>query len=182
MHLLPIYAIISLQCIRDFEGWECFESFSLTPTFGNQLGTHRYVTPTPTVYPRNQFVQEMTTYSRKNYLILGKNIFRWEFRSCQHNVQTPSPTLWDIWIKYQRRLTFSGLILGSMRPSSMSAISCRMLIMASQNLSSSALSSDSVGSTMSVPATGQDMVGAWNPAKWDRRTCLTYFDLPYNLP
>lgn len=52
-----------------------------------------------------------------------------------------------------------------MRPSSMSAISCRMLIMASQNLSSSALSSDSVGSIMRVPATGQDMVGAWNPAK-----------------
>lgn len=33
-------------------------------------------------------------------------------------------------------------------------------IMASQNLSSSALSSDSVGSIMRVPATGQDMVGA----------------------
>jgi hypothetical protein len=55
----------------------------------------------------------------------------------------------------------------------MSAISCRMLIIASQNLSSSALSSDSVGSIMSVPATGQDMVGAWNPAEGHKETCLS---------
>ena len=35
--------------------------------------------------------------------------------------------------------------------------------MASQNRSSSPLSSLSVGSTMSVPATGNDIVGAWKP-------------------
>lgn len=34
---------------------------------------------------------------------------------------------------------------------------------ASQKRSSSALFSDSVGSIMSVLATGQDMVGAWKP-------------------
>ena len=31
------------------------------------------------------------------------------------------------------------------------------------HLSNSALSSDSVGSIMSVPGTGHDMVGLWNP-------------------
>lgn len=36
-------------------------------------------------------------------------------------------------------------------------------IKASQNLSSSALSSDSVGSTMRVPTTGQEVVGEWKP-------------------
>ena len=36
-------------------------------------------------------------------------------------------------------------------------------IIASQNRSSSPLSSDSVGSTIRVPATGKDIVGAWNP-------------------
>lgn len=36
-------------------------------------------------------------------------------------------------------------------------------IKASQNLSSSALSSDSVGSTISVPTTGQEVVGEWKP-------------------
>ena len=35
--------------------------------------------------------------------------------------------------------------------------------MASQNRSSSARPSDSVGSTISVPATGNDIVGAWKP-------------------
>ena len=35
--------------------------------------------------------------------------------------------------------------------------------MASQNRSSSAFDSDSVGSTISVPATGNDIVGAWKP-------------------
>ena len=38
-----------------------------------------------------------------------------------------------------------------------------MAIIASQKRSSSARSSDSVGSTMSVPATGNDTVGAWKP-------------------
>ena len=36
-------------------------------------------------------------------------------------------------------------------------------IMASQNLSSSSLSSDSVGSTINVPTTGHDVVGEWKP-------------------
>ena len=44
-----------------------------------------------------------------------------------------------------------------------SSISLRMAIIASQKRSSSALSSLSVGSTMSVPATGNDTVGAWKP-------------------
>ena len=35
--------------------------------------------------------------------------------------------------------------------------------MASQNRSISRRSSLSVGSTISVPATGKDMVGAWKP-------------------
>ena len=35
--------------------------------------------------------------------------------------------------------------------------------MASQKRSSSASDSDSVGSTINVPATGNDMVGAWKP-------------------
>jgi hypothetical protein len=38
-----------------------------------------------------------------------------------------------------------------------------MVIIASQKRSSSARFSDSVGSIMSVPATGNDIVGAWNP-------------------
>ena len=44
---------------------------------------------------------------------------------------------------------------------SMAAISARIEMSASQKRSSSALSSDSVGSTMMVPATGHDIVGAW---------------------
>ena len=36
-------------------------------------------------------------------------------------------------------------------------------IIASQNLSSSSLSSDSVGSTIKVPTTGHDVVGEWKP-------------------
>ena len=38
-----------------------------------------------------------------------------------------------------------------------------MRIIASQKRSSSAFDSLSVGSTISVPATGNDMVGAWKP-------------------
>jgi hypothetical protein len=38
-----------------------------------------------------------------------------------------------------------------------------MAIMAAQNRSSSARFSDSVGSTISVPATGKLIVGAWKP-------------------
>ena len=44
-----------------------------------------------------------------------------------------------------------------------SSVSARMAIIASQNRSSSARDSDSVGSTISVPATGKLIVGAWNP-------------------
>jgi hypothetical protein len=43
------------------------------------------------------------------------------------------------------------------------SISPRIAIIASQNRSSSARSSDSVGSIISVPATGNDIVGAWKP-------------------
>ena len=46
---------------------------------------------------------------------------------------------------------------------SISAISLRIAIMASQNRSSSAFDSDSVGSIISVPGTGKLMVGAWKP-------------------
>ena len=49
------------------------------------------------------------------------------------------------------------------RPAAMSSISASMAIMASQNRSSSRFDSDSVGSIMRVPATGNDMVGAWKP-------------------
>lgn len=48
-------------------------------------------------------------------------------------------------------------------PLSTAAISFRIEMRASQNRSSSALFSDSVGSIISVLATGQDMVGAWKP-------------------
>jgi len=46
------------------------------------------------------------------------------------------------------------------RPFFISDISRRIAIMASQNLSSSALLSDSVGSIISVPGTGKTLVGA----------------------
>src|SRR6185437_33074 len=57
----------------------------------------------------------------------------------------------------------SGLFNRSAFPSSMSRISSRIAISASQNRSSSAFDSLSVGSIISVPATGNDTVGAWNP-------------------
>jgi hypothetical protein len=43
------------------------------------------------------------------------------------------------------------------------AISARIAIIASQKRSSSALDSLSVGSIISVPGTGNDIVGAWKP-------------------
>ena len=43
------------------------------------------------------------------------------------------------------------------------AIATRMAIMAAMKRSSSALVSDSVGSTIRVPATGKLTVGAWKP-------------------
>ncbi len=48
-------------------------------------------------------------------------------------------------------------------PAPTRSISFRIAIIASTNRSISARSSDSVGSTISVPATGNDMVGAWKP-------------------
>ena len=48
-------------------------------------------------------------------------------------------------------------------PRATRSISALIAIIASQNRSISARSSDSVGSTISVPATGNDMVGAWKP-------------------
>ncbi|MNN89519.1 hypothetical protein D3C81_2073460 [compost metagenome] len=44
-----------------------------------------------------------------------------------------------------------------------SVISARILNIAPIKRSSSALDSLSVGSTIKVPATGNDMVGAWKP-------------------
>ena len=49
------------------------------------------------------------------------------------------------------------------RPPAISSISPLMAIMASQKRSSSERSSLSVGSTISVPATGKLTVGAWKP-------------------
>ena len=54
----------------------------------------------------------------------------------------------------------TGLTSGSIFPSSMSRISSRIASIASQKRSNSALVSVSVGSTISVPATGQLIVGA----------------------
>ena len=51
----------------------------------------------------------------------------------------------------------------SKSPVSILLISLLMPIMASQNLSNSALDSLSVGSIIKVPATGHDIVGAWKP-------------------
>ena len=48
-------------------------------------------------------------------------------------------------------------------PSMTAWISARMAISASQKRSSSAFGSLSVGSIISVPATGNDTVGAWKP-------------------
>lgn len=57
----------------------------------------------------------------------------------------------------------SGLSSAGHSPAPTFSISARMAIIASQNRSSSLTSSDSVGSIISVPATGKDMVGAWKP-------------------
>src|SRR5699024_12833289 len=48
-------------------------------------------------------------------------------------------------------------------PSMISSISARMVRIASMKRFSSVISSDSVGSTMRVPATGKASVGAWKP-------------------
>ncbi|MNH30459.1 hypothetical protein D3C79_907540 [compost metagenome] len=58
---------------------------------------------------------------------------------------------------------FSGLSSLSRLPFSTARISSRMRIIASQKRSSSSLDSLSVGSIINVPATGNDMVGAWKP-------------------
>ena len=57
----------------------------------------------------------------------------------------------------------SGLSSAGSSPASTWAISARMVAMAWMKRSSSASGSDSVGSIMSVPATGKLMVGAWKP-------------------
>ena len=62
----------------------------------------------------------------------------------------------------------SGLLVLSMRPSSIARASSRIASIASQKRSSSALVSDSVGSIISVPATGQLMVGGWKPQSISR--------------
>lgn len=58
---------------------------------------------------------------------------------------------------------FSGLSWASYAPDATRAISDLIAIIASQNRSRSVRLSLSVGSIMNVPATGNDMVGAWNP-------------------
>src|SRR5947208_1430874 len=57
----------------------------------------------------------------------------------------------------------SKLSCRSASPLSISRISSRIEIIASQNLSSSSFRSLSVGSIISVPGTGNDTVGAWKP-------------------
>ncbi|CSB19372.1 Uncharacterised protein [Vibrio cholerae] len=56
-----------------------------------------------------------------------------------------------------------GLLSSGHSPFFTLSISPRIAINASQKRSSSAKSSDSVGSTIKVPATGNDIVGAWKP-------------------
>src|SRR5262245_16062105 len=57
----------------------------------------------------------------------------------------------------------SGLSARDHSPAASRSISALMEIIASQKRSSSARSSDSVGSIINVPVTGNDIVGAWNP-------------------
>ncbi len=57
----------------------------------------------------------------------------------------------------------SGLSARGHSPDATRSISPLMAIMASQNRSISDSGSDSVGSIISVPATGKLMVGAWKP-------------------
>src|SRR5699024_379129 len=57
----------------------------------------------------------------------------------------------------------SGLFSADHRPLATSSISARIDAIASQKRSISARSSDSVGSNISVPGTGNAIVGAWNP-------------------
>ena len=57
----------------------------------------------------------------------------------------------------------SRLFSRSAPPSSISRISSRIAIIASQKRSSSSFDSLSVGSIISVPATGKETVGGWKP-------------------
>ena len=57
----------------------------------------------------------------------------------------------------------SGLSSAGHSPAATRSISPLIAIIASMNRSISARSSLSVGSTMRVPATGNDIVGAWKP-------------------
>ena len=57
----------------------------------------------------------------------------------------------------------SGLSSAGHSPLSTRCASARIAIIASQNRSISARSSDSVGSIISVPGTGKLIVGAWKP-------------------
>ena len=57
----------------------------------------------------------------------------------------------------------SGESWAGIRPSTTSPASRAMSSIAVTNRSSSASGSDSVGSTISVPGTGKDIVGAWKP-------------------
>src|SRR5678816_2411106 len=86
-----------------------------------------------------------------------------------HSVAHTADSVWGAFL--------SGLLVRSSWPASIAAISCRIAIIASQNRSSSALDSLSVGSTMSVPGTGNDIVGAWKP-KSMRRLAMSSASMP----
>ncbi len=79
--------------------------------------------------------------------------------------------------RVQSVLTTAAAVWGALRSGEFStvkspletwSISWRMVIIASMKRSISARSSDSVGSTMRVPATGKDSVGAWKPKSMRR--------------
>jgi len=58
---------------------------------------------------------------------------------------------------------FSGLSARPQAPPRICSISAWIAIIASQKRSSSSFDSLSVGSTIKVPATGNETVGGWNP-------------------
>ena len=73
-------------------------------------------------------------------------------------VHSPSMTDAAVWGAFTRGLSSAGH-----SPAATASASALIAIMASMKRSISARSSDSVGSTMRVPATGNDIVGEWNP-------------------
>ena len=74
---------------------------------------------------------------------------------CSQSAWISSSTVWGAF--------FNTLSERSAAPSMTACISPRIATIASQKRSSSSRGSLSVGSTISVPATGNDTVGAWKP-------------------